>query len=434
MVRRLEAAAPGFEQAFAEFLALGRTPGADVAQDVAAILAAVRERGDAALKEYTKAFDGFELEGRSIAITRGEVDDAVALAPRETVRALERAAERITAYHEKQRPQDQRFRDADGIELGVRWTPVAAVGLYVPGGKAAYPSSVLMTALPARAAGVERIAMTVPTPGGKLNPLVLAAARIAGIDEIYRVGGAQAVAALAFGTETIAAVDKIVGPGNAYVAEAKRQVFGFVGIDSIAGPSEILVVADAASDPRWIAADLLSQAEHDEAAQAILITDDAGFADATAAAVEGHLADLPRADIARASWSNHGAIIIVTALSDAAPLIDRIAPEHLELAIDRPEDLAKRVRHAGAIFLGRYTPEAIGDYVAGPSHVLPTYRTARFSSGLSTLDFLKRTSIIACGAAELAKIGPDAAVLAEAEGLHAHSLSVRLRLASGEDG
>ena len=433
MVRRLEAAAPGFEQAFAEFLALGRTDGADVARDVAAILAAVRARGDAALIEYTKAFDGFELDVRSLAVTRKEVDAAVAAAPRETVRALERAAERIIAYHEKQRPKDQRFRDGDGIELGVRWTPVAAAGLYIPGGKAAYPSSVLMTALPARAAGVERVAMTVPAPGGDLNPLVLAAARIAGIDEIYRVGGAQAVAALAFGTETIAAVDKIVGPGNVYVAEAKRQVFGTVGIDSIAGPSEILVVADAASDPRWIATDLLSQAEHDEAAQAILITDDAGFADATAAAVEDHLAALPRAGIARASWSNHGAIIVVPVLSEAAPLIDRIAPEHLELAVERPEDLAKRVRHAGAIFLGRYTPEAIGDYVAGPSHVLPTYRTARFSSGLSTLDFLKRTSIVACGAEGLAKIGPDAALLAEAEGLHAHSLSVRLRLASGED-
>ena len=433
MVRRLEAAAPGFEQAFAEFLALGRTQGADVAQDVAAILAAVRERGDAALIEYTKDFDGFELEARSLAVTRKEVDAAVASAPRETVRALERAAERIIAYHEKQRPKDQRYRDADGIELGSRWTPVAAAGLYIPGGKAAYPSSVLMTALPARAAGVERIAMTVPAPGGHLNPLVLAAARIAGIGEIYRVGGAQAVAALAFGTETIAAVDKIVGPGNVYVAEAKRQVFGIVGIDSIAGPSEILVVADAGSDPRWIAADLLSQAEHDEAAQAILITDDAGFADATAAAVEVHLAALPRAGIARASWSNHGAIIIVPDLAEAAPLIDRIAPEHLELAVERPEDLAKRVRHAGAIFLGRYTPEAIGDYVAGPSHVLPTHRTARFSSGLSTLDFLKRTSIIACGPGGLAKIGPDAAVLAEAEGLHAHGLSVRLRLMPGED-
>lgn len=433
MVRRLDAASPGFEQAFAGFLAVDRAQGVDVAQDVAAILAAVRERGDAALIEYTKDFDGFELEARSLAVTRKEVDAAVVSVPRETVQALERAAERIITYHEKQRPKDQRFRDADGIELGARWTPVASAGLYVPGGKAAYPSSVLMSALPARAAGVARIAMTVPAPGGDLNPLVLAAARIAGIDEIYRVGGAQAVAALAFGTETIAPVDKIVGPGNVYVAEAKRQVFGIVGIDSIAGPSEILVVADAGNDPRWIAADLLSQAEHDEAAQAILITDETGFADATAAAIEEHLATLPRADIARASWDGHGAIIIVPVLSESAPLIDRIAPEHLELAVERPEDLAKRVHHAGAIFLGRHTPEAIGDYVAGPSHVLPTYRTARFSSGLSTLDFLKRTSIVACSAGGLAKIGPDAAVLAEAEGLHAHSLSVRLRLASGED-
>lgn len=433
MVRRLDAASPGFAQAFADFLALERVEGVDVARDVAAILAAVRARGDDALIEYTKAFDGFEPEAGSLAVTRKAVDAAIASVPRETVRALERAAERIVDYHEKQLPKDQRFRDTDGIELGARWTPVDAAGLYVPGGKAAYPSSVLMTALPARAAGVGRIAMTVPTPGGDANPLVLAAARIAGIDEIYRVGGAQAVAALAFGTETIAPVDKIVGPGNAYVAEAKRQVFGIVGIDSIAGPSEILVVADAKCDPRWIAADLLSQAEHDEAAQAILITDDGGFAEATAAAIEEHLAVLPRADIARASWNRHGAIIIVPELSEAAPLIDRIAPEHLELAVDRPEDLAKRVRHAGAIFLGRHTPEAIGDYVAGPSHVLPTYRTARFSSGLSTLDFLKRTSIVSCGAGGIAKIGPDAAVLAEAEGLHAHGLSVRLRLEAGED-
>ena len=433
MVRRLDATAPGFEEAFADFLAVDRTQDADVAKVVAAILAAVRERGDDALIEYTRAFDGFELEARSLAIERAEVDAAVASVPRETARALERAAARILAFHEKQRPGDQRFCDADGIEIGVRWTPVSAAGLYVPGGKAAYPSSVLMTALPARAAGVERIAMTVPTPGGVLNPLVLAAARIAGIDEIYRLGGAQAVAALAFGTDTIAAVDKIVGPGNVYVAEAKRQVFGIVGLDSIAGPSEILVVADAKNDPRWIAADLLSQAEHDEVAQAILITDDAAFADATSAAIEEHLATLPRADIARASWYNHGAIIVLTKLSEAASLIDRIAPEHLELAVEQPEGLAKRVRHAGAIFLGRYTPEAIGDYVAGPSHVLPTYRTARFSSGLSTIDFMKRTSIIGCGADGVAKVGPDAARLAEAEGLHAHSLSVRLRLEPGED-
>ncbi len=433
MARRLDAAAPDFEKAFAGLLAEDRSGAADVDRDVAAIIAAVRARGDAALVEFTKKFDGLDLDSRTLAVTRQEVDKAVASAPRDTVQVLERAAQRILTYHEKQVPKDQRFRDDVGIELGVRWTPIAAVGLYVPGGKAAYPSTVLMNALPARVAGVGRLAMTVPAPGGELNPLVLAAARIAGIDEIYRVGGAQAIAALAFGTQTIAAVDKIVGPGNAYVAEAKRQVFGTVGIDSIAGPSEILVVADAANDPRWIAADLLSQAEHDEAAQAILITDDAGFAGAVIAAVQDHLSRLPRAGIARTSWQRHGAVITVPALDGAVPLIDRIAPEHLELALERPEDLAKRVRNAGAIFLGRHTPEAIGDYVAGPSHVLPTFRTARFSSGLSVLDFLKRTSIVGCDAAGMNKIGPDAAALAEAEGLHAHSLSVRLRLDPGEN-
>ena len=432
MARRLDAAAPDFEKAFAGLLAEDRSGGAEVGDDVAAIIAAVRDRGDAALFEYTKTFDGFDLESRTLSVTRQDIDAAVASAPRETVQALERAAERILAYHEKQVPKDQRFRDDAGVELGARWTPIAAVGLYVPGGKAAYPSTVLMNALPARVAGVGRIAMTVPAPGGEINPLVLAAARIAGVGEIYRVGGAQAVAALAFGTETIAPVDKIAGPGNAYVAEAKRQVFGTVGIDSIAGPSEILVVADGSNDARWIAADLLSQAEHDEAAQAILMTDDAGFADAVIAAVDDHLGQLPRAGIARTSWQRHGAVITMPSLDGAPPLIDRIAPEHLELAIEQPEDLAKRVKNAGAIFLGRYTPEAIGDYVAGPSHVLPTFRSARFSSGLSVLDFLKRTSIIGCDAAGMSKIGPDAATLAEAEGLHAHSLSLRLRLDPGE--
>jgi histidinol dehydrogenase len=320
-----------------------------------------------------------------------------------------------------------RYTDAAGVELGARWTPLSAVGLYVPGGTAAYPSSVLMNALPARIAGVDRVAMVVPTPDGVINPLVLAAASISGVGEIYRVGGAQAVAALAYGTDTIAPVDKIVGPGNAYVAAAKRQVFGQVGIDMIAGPSEILVVADGGNDPAWIAADLLSQAEHDEAAQSILITDDDAFADAVTRAVEGHLATLNRAATARASWDVHGAVITVGGLDEAPALVDRIAPEHLELAVDDPDALAARIRHAGAIFLGRYTPEAVGDYVAGPNHVLPTARSARFSSGLGVLDFVKRTSLIRCDSASLGAIGPAAAELARAEGLDAHALSVTIR-------
>jgi histidinol dehydrogenase len=320
------------------------------------------------------------------------------------------------------------YTDAAGVRLGLRWRPLAAVGIYVPGGTAAYPSSVLMNAIPARVAGVERVAMVVPAPDGVLNPLVLAAARLAGIDEVYRVGGAQAVAALAYGTATIAPVDKIVGPGNAYVAAAKRRVFGKVGIDMIAGPSEILVVADAANDPAWIAADLLSQAEHDPAAQAILVTDDGGFADAVEAAIAGHLARLPRAAIARQSWQEHGAVFLVSGWDEAAALIDRIAPEHVELAVAAPEALAERVHHAGAIFLGRHAPEAVGDYVAGPNHVLPTMRSARFASGLGVLDFMKRTTLVGCDADSLAAIAPPAIRLAEAEGLDAHALSLSIRL------
>jgi histidinol dehydrogenase len=428
MPRRLDARAPGFADEFAALLAEKREAAADVRDVVAAILADVRVRGDAALFDYTRRFDRVDLSPETAAVTAGEIDRAVNGCDALTLAALTKAAERIEAFHRRQKPADERYIDAVGVELGHRWTPIAAVGLYVPGGKAAYPSSVLMNALPARVAGVGRRVMVVPTPEGVINPLILAAARFAGISEIYRVGGAQAVAALAYGTATIAPVDKIVGPGNAYVAEAKRQVFGTVGIDMIAGPSEILVVADAANDPAWIAADLLSQAEHDEAAQSILITDDAGFADRVAAAVTTHLATLPRAAVARASWEAFGALVVVRSMDEAPALVDRIAPEHLELAVSDPEQLAARVRNAGAIFLGRYTPEAIGDYVAGPNHVLPTSQSARFSSGLSVLDFVKRTSIVRCDAGSLASIGGAAVTLAEAEGLQAHALSVAIRL------
>ena len=433
MPLRLDAAAAGFEAAFTTLLNSKREAAADVDAVVAAIIADVRRRGDAALIDYTTRFDRLTLTPATLRIPAAEIDAAVAACDAETVAALELAAARITDYHHRQKPEDLDYRDPVGVRLGHRWTAVEAAGLYVPGGTAAYPSSVLMNALPAKVAGVERLVMTVPTPDGKLAPLVLAAARLAGVTEVYRVGGAQAVAALAFGTATIAKVDKIVGPGNAYVAAAKRQVFGAVGIDMIAGPSEILVVADADNRPDFIAADLLSQAEHDTAAQSILITDDAGFAVAVAAAVEEQLKALPRTAIARASWESHGAIIIVARLGDALPLIDRIAPEHLELAVADPDALAARVRNAGAIFLGRYTPEAIGDYLAGPNHVLPTARSARFSSGLSVLDFMKRSSLISCDAAALAAIGPAAVRLAEAEGLDAHARSVALRLAANPE-
>ncbi|MGF1594991.1 MAG: histidinol dehydrogenase [Kiloniellaceae bacterium] len=433
MPLRLDSADAGFEAAFAALLASKREASADVDAVVAGIVADVRARGDAALLEYTRRFDRLSLTAETLRIPESEVDAAVAACAPETVAALELAAERIADYHRRQKPEDLDYRDGVGVRLGHRWTAVAAAGLYVPGGTAAYPSSVLMNALPARVAGVERLVMTVPTPDGVVAPLVLAAARLAGVTEIYRVGGAQAVAALAFGTATIAPVDKIVGPGNAYVAAAKRQVFGTVGIDMIAGPSEILVVADADNRPDFIAADLLSQAEHDTAAQSILITDDGKFAAAVADAVEEQLRSLPRESIARESWQAHGAIITVADLEAAVALIDRIAPEHLELAVADPDALAGRVRNAGAIFLGRYTPEAIGDYVAGPNHVLPTARSARFSSGLSVLDFMKRSSLIACDAAALAAIGPAAVCLAEAEGLEAHARSVALRLAANPE-
>ncbi len=422
----------GFEADFAALLNMKRENDEDVDTQVAAILADVKRQGDAALISYTARFDRLELTPATLRITAQEVDEAAASCDPELIAALTLAAERIHAFHIRQIPENHRYVDAAGVKLGLRWTAVEAAGLYVPGGTAAYPSSVLMNAIPAKAAGVERLVMVVPSPGGKLNPLVLAAAKIAGIDEIYRVGGAQAVGALAYGTQTIRPVDKIVGPGNAYVAAAKRRVFGTVGIDMIAGPSEILVVADGGNDPGWIAADLLSQAEHDTAAQSILITDDRDFGRQVALAVESHLKTLARAAIARESWDRFGAVIVVPAMDDAVALIDRIAPEHLELAVADPEAMAAKVRNAGAIFLGRYTPEAIGDYVGGPNHVLPTARSARFSSGLGVLDFMKRTTLLGCDAASLRAIGPAAVTLAEAEGLGAHGLSVSVRLNPGE--
>ncbi len=429
MPKRLDATAPEFETAFAALLDEKREASEDVDTAVRAIIADVRARGDAAVLDYTRRFD--RLTADSLAGLRVSVEDcaaAEAACPADQLAALDLAARRIESFHRTQMPQDIRYTDASGTGLGLVWKPVAAAGLYVPGGTASYPSSVLMNALPARVAGVERIVMVVPSPDGVLNPLVLAAARRAGVTEIYRIGGAQAVAALAYGTESLAPVDKIVGPGNAYVAAAKRQVFGQVGIEAVAGPSEILVVADGKNDPAWIAADLLSQAEHDRSAQSILITDDAAFADAVVRAADVHLQRLPRAEIAAASWQEFGAIILVPSLAAAVPLVDRIAPEHLELAVDAPEAMAAAIRNAGAIFLGRHTPEAIGDYVAGPNHVLPTTRSARFSSGLGVLDFMKRTTLVQCSPDALRAIGPAAVTLAAAEGLDAHGLSVALRL------
>jgi len=419
---------PGFERALNRLVEAKREAAADVDAAVAAIIDDVARRGDDALCDYTRRFDEVDLAKIGLRLSRREIAEGATAVPPATVAALRLAAERIESFHRRQLPAEIDYVDALGVRLAARWRPVDAVGLYVPGGTAAYPSSVLMNAIPAKVAGVERLAMTVPAPGGVLNPLVLAAAQMLGIDEIYRIGGAQAVAALAYGTATIAPVDKIVGPGNAYVAAAKRRVFGRVGIDMIAGPSELLVVADAANDPAWIAADLLSQAEHDAAAQAILITDDSAFAEAVEAAIERHLARLPRAEIARASWQANGAVVIVADWREAPALIDRIAPEHLELALDEADALAAEVRHAGAIFLGRWAPEAIGDYIAGPNHVLPTARSARFASGLGVLDFLKRTSLVRCDAASLAALAPAAIRLAEAEGLDAHALSLSIRL------
>jgi histidinol dehydrogenase len=429
MAARFSSRDPGFENAFERLVTARREPQADVAADVARILAEVRARGDAALIEYTRKFDRLDLTAERLAIGADEMEAAEKACSTEALAALDRAATRIEDFHRRQVPRDEDFTDAEGIRLGWRWRAIAAAGVYVPGGRAAYPSSVLMNVIPARIAGVPRIVMTVPTPGGEVNPLVLAAARRAGVTEAYRVGGAQAVAALAYGTATIRPVDKITGPGNAWVAEAKRQVFGAVGIDMVAGPSEILVVADAANDPDWIAIDLLSQAEHDVTAQSILITDDAGFADDVVKAVTARLKTLPRAAIAGESWERFGAVIVVKDLAAEAPaLVDRLAPEHLELAVADPAPIADAVRNAGAIFFGRFTPEAVGDYVAGPNHVLPTNRSARFSSGLGVWDFLKRTSLVAADADGLGAVGPAAVTLAEAEGLDAHALSIAIRL------
>lgn len=429
MPLELNSSAPDFRNKFAQFLAAKRETAVDVAAAVREILADVQENGDAAVLKFTNLFDRTNYQSADLIISEDEIEAAVAVCPVDQIEALKVATERITAYHQRQVPDDERYIDAAGVELGHRWTAIAAVGLYVPGGLAAYPSSLLMNAIPAKVAGVERVAMCVPTPDGHINPLVLAAAQIAGVTEIYRVGGAQAIAALTFGTQTIPAVDKIVGPGNAYVSTAKRQVFGIVGIDMTAGPSEILVVSDAASDPDWIAADLLSQAEHDAVAQSILITDDKAFADQVANAVSRQLDELPKKDIAAASWRDYGAIIIVDdLLKDAPTIIDQIAPEHLEICLDDPNDMLARVRNAGTIFLGRHTPEAIGDYVAGTNHVLPTSRSARFFSGLNTGEFLKRTSIVQCSEEALRNIGPYAVTLAEAEGLSAHARSVSKRI------
>ena len=417
-----------FETRFAALLTMKREDAPDVDAAVAAIIADVRHRGDAALAELTERFDRMALTPDRFAFSAAEIDAAIATVPSDQRAALDLAAERIRAYHARQLPENQSWTDEAGATLGWRWTPVSSAGLYVPGGLASYPSSVLMNAIPAQVAGVKRIVMTAPTPGGEVNPLVLFAARLSGVETVYRLGGAQAIAALAYGTETITPVDKITGPGNAYVAAAKRQVFGRVGIDMIAGPSEILVIADADNDPDWIALDLLSQAEHDESAQALLITPDAEFGEAVTRAVEARLETLERRAIAAASWRDFGAVITTRDLAEAAELADRIAPEHLELCVADPEALANRISHAGAIFLGAWTPEAIGDYVGGPNHVLPTARSARFSSGLSTADFLKRTTIARMTPGALAQIGPAAETLAIAESLEAHGLSVRARL------
>lgn len=428
MVLRLSSADADFEARFAALLAMKREVSEDVDAVVATILDEVRRNGDAALIELSKRFDRVDLAEIGLRVTAAEIDAAASACDPETLKALTFARDRIEQHHRRQMPANELYRDDLGVELGHRWTALDSVGLYVPGGTAAYPSSVLMNAVPAKVAGVDRLAMVVPAPDGKLSPLVLAAAKLAGVDEVFRVGGAQAIGALAYGTATIKPVAKIVGPGNAYVAAAKRRVFGTVGIDMIAGPSEVLVIADRTGNPDWIAADLLAQAEHDASAQSILITDDAGLADAVEAAVERQLAALPRKDIAGASWRDFGAIVVVGQIDEATALADRIAPEHLEIVAEDADDLSDAIRHAGAIFLGAHTPEAIGDYVGGSNHVLPTARTARFASGLGVLDFLKRTSILRCGPEQLKALGGAAIRLGEAEGLHAHARSVSIRM------
>jgi histidinol dehydrogenase len=428
MPLRLDSQSADFSTRFRAFLAVKRESAPDVEATVRGIIAEVMARGDRALFELTATFDRVDLSKSGLRVSAPEIDAAEKSCNGEALAALKLACTRIEAYHRRQKPSDERFTDALGVEMGSRWTAIEAVGLYVPGGTAAYPSSVLMNAVPAKVAGCARLVMVVPTPDGKLEPLVLAAAKLAGVDEIYRIGGAQAVAALAYGTETIAPVAKIVGPGNAYVAAAKRLVFGQVGIDMIAGPSEVLILADKTGNPDWIAADLLAQAEHDASAQSILITDDAALAGEVEKAVESQLKMLSRAAVASTSWRDFGAIITVAKLADAIALVDRLAPEHLEIAAADAENLAARVRNAGAIFIGAHTPEAIGDYVAGSNHVLPTARSARFSSGLSVLDFMKRTSLLKCGPEQLRALGPAAIALGQAEGLTAHARSVAIRL------
>ena len=425
---RLDSKSADFAERFASFLATKREISADIEAATRAIVDDVAHRGDIALLEATRKFDRLDLDAARLRVTAAEIDAAINACDAKTLEALELARNRIESFHRQQLPVDQRFTDALGVELGWRWSAIESVGLYVPGGTAAYPSSVLMNAVPAQVAGVARVAMVVPSPDGKLNPLVLAAARLGGVSEIYRVGGAQAIAALAYGTATIAPVAKIVGPGNAYVAAAKRLVFGKVGIDMIAGPSEVLVISDQSGNAGWIAADLLAQAEHDVNAQSILVTDSAALADEVERAVEAQLATLPRAQIARASWNDFGAVMLVKNLDQAADLANAVAAEHLEIMTSDPERLAAQIRNAGAIFLGPHTPEAIGDYVGGSNHVLPTARSARFSSGLSVLDFMKRTSILKCGPDQLRALGPAAMTLAQAEGLEAHARSVGLRL------
>ncbi len=428
MAVRLDQYAADFEARFRALLSAKRETAEDVEAAVRAIIADVRESGDEALLRYTEKFDRLTLSPKGLAVSAAEFATAERSVGGAARDALVLAHDRIEAFHRRLLPHDDRYTDALGVELGIRWTAIESVGLYVPGGTAAYPSSVLMNAVPAKVAGVERVVMVSPAPGGRIDPLVLVAARLAGVDEVYRIGGAQAIAALAYGTPTIAPVAKIMGPGNAYVAAAKRLVFGTVGIDLIAGPSEVLVVADGDNDPDWIAADLLAQAEHDPAAQAILVTDSAALADAVEAAVQRQVRTLPRGETAAASWRDYGAIILVRSLGGGMELANRIAPEHLELAVAEPEALLVRVRNAGAVFLGRHTPEVIGDYVGGPNHVLPTARSARFSSGLSVLDFLKRTSLLKLGSEQLRALSGPAITLAEAEGLQAHARSVAIRL------
>jgi histidinol dehydrogenase len=428
MAARLDMNSGDFAKDFRALLDAKREASADVEAAVRAIVADVAARGDDAIKDYTRKFDRCDLDRTSLKVTADEIAAAVKSCSPAALEALELARARIEAFHRRQVPADDRYVDPLGVELGSRWTAIEAVGLYVPGGSAAYPSSVLMNAVPAKVAGVPRLVMAVPAPGGELNPLVLAAAKLAGIDEIFRIGGAQAIAALAYGTKTIAPVAKIVGPGNAYVAAAKRMVFGKVGIDTIAGPSEVLILADRHGNPDWIAADLLAQAEHDASAQAILITDSAALAEQVERAVAAQLAALPRGKVAGASWRDYGAVIVVPTLEQALPLVDALAPEHVEIVAADAERLAKGIRNAGAIFLGPHTPEVIGDYVAGSNHVLPTARAARFSSGLSVLDFVKRTSILKCGPEQLRALADAAITLASAEGLDAHARSVAIRL------